>query len=274
MSWWPNSIRNVAACAIIKHANPCGVALGATLVEAYRKALACDPVSAFGGILAFNRPLDGETAEEIAKLFTEVIVVPDADADARRDPGRAPQPASAGRRRPARSRRAGLTFRTVAGGFLVQTRDNARVSRADLKIVTKRQPTEAEIADMLFAFTVGKHVKSNTIVYAKDCETAGIGAGQMSRVDSARIAASKARDAAEAAGWSEPLTKGSAAASDAFFPFPDGLLAVAAAGATAVIQPGGSIRDDEVIKAADQAGLTMAFTGVRHFRHSTPFART
>ncbi len=256
-----------AACAIIKHANPCGVALGANLVEAYRKALACDPVSAFGGILAFNRPLDGATAEEIAKLFTEVIVVPDADADARRIlatrrnlrlliAGGLPDPSSAG-----------LTFRTVAGGFLVQTRDNARISRADLKIVTKRQPTEVEISDMLFAFTVGKHVKSNTIVYAKDLQTAGIGAGQLSRVDSARIAASKARDAAEAAGWSEPLTKGSAAASDAFFPFPDGLLAVAAAGATAVIQPGGSIRDDEVIKAADQAGLTMAFTGVRHFRH-------
>jgi len=256
-----------AACAIIKHANPCGVALGADLVEAYRKALACDPVSAFGGVLAFNRPLDGATAEEISKLFTEVIIAPEADADARRVlssrrnlrllvAGGLPDPAATG-----------TTFRTVAGGFLVQSRDNARIARADLKIVTKRQPTEIEIADMLFAFTVGKHVKSNTIVYAKDLQTAGIGAGQMSRVDSARIAASKARDAAETAGWKEPLTKGSAAASDAFFPFPDGLLAVAAAGATAVIQPGGSIRDDEVIKAADDAGLAMAFTGVRHFRH-------
>jgi len=256
-----------AACAIIKHANPCGVALGANLTDAYKKALACDPVSAFGGILAFNRTLDGETAEEIAKLFTEVIIAPDADEDARRIlsarrnlrlliAGGLPDPGAEG-----------LTFRTVAGGFLVQTRDAARIDRAGLKVVTKRQPGEHEIADMLFAFTVGKHVKSNTIVYAKDLQTAGIGAGQMSRVDSARIAALKAREAAQAAGWAEPLTKGSAAASDAFFPFADGLLAVAEAGATAVIQPGGSIRDDEVIKAADDAGLTMALTGIRHFRH-------
>ena len=256
-----------AACAIIKHANPCGVALGATLTDAYLKALACDPVSAFGGVLAFNRTLDGQTAEEIAKLFTEVIIAPDANDDARRIlaakknlrlliAGGLPDPNSDG-----------LTFRTVAGGFLVQTRDNAHVDRSGLKIVTKRQPSEGEIADMLFAFTIGKHVKSNTIVYAKDLQTAGIGAGQMSRVDSARIAALKAREAAAAAGWAEPLTKGSAAASDAFFPFADGLLAVAEAGATAVIQPGGSIRDDEVIKAADDAQLTMAFTGIRHFRH-------
>jgi phosphoribosylaminoimidazolecarboxamide formyltransferase/IMP cyclohydrolase len=256
-----------AACAIIKHANPCGVALGDTLADAYRKALACDPVSAFGGILAFNRVLDGATAEEIAKLFTEVIIAPDADADARRIlaakknlrlllAGGLPDPQASG-----------LTVRTVAGGFLLQTRDNAGITRADLKIVTKRQPSEAEIADMLFAFTIAKHVKSNTIVYAKALQTAGIGAGQMSRVDSARIAALKARDAAAAAGWAEPLTVGSAAASDAFFPFPDGLLAVAEAGATAVIQPGGSIRDNDVIEAADKAGLAMAFTGVRHFRH-------
>ena len=255
------------ACAIIKHANPCGVALGTSLTDAYKKALACDPVSAFGGVLAFNRMLDGETAEEIAKLFTEVIIAPDADEDARRIlsarknlrllvAGGLPDPGAEG-----------LTFRTVAGGFLVQTRDNAHISRAGLKVVTKRQPSESEINDMLFAFTVAKHVKSNTIVYAKDMQTAGIGAGQMSRVDSARIAALKAREAAAAAGWPEPLTKGSAAASDAFFPFADGLLAVAEAGATAVIQPGGSIRDDEVIKAADDAGLTMAFTGIRHFRH-------
>jgi phosphoribosylaminoimidazolecarboxamide formyltransferase/IMP cyclohydrolase len=256
-----------AACAIIKHANPCGVALGATLTEAYARALACDPVSAFGGVLAFNRKLDGATAEEISKLFTEVIIAPDADADARRIlsakknlrlliAGGLPDP-----------RTPGLTFKTVAGGFLVQTRDNGHIARADLKIVTKRQPSDAEIADMLFAFTVGKHVKSNTIVYAKALQTAGIGAGQMSRVDSARIAALKAREAAAAAGWAEPLTKGSAAASDAFFPFPDGLLAVAEAGATSVIQPGGSIRDNEVIAAADKAGLAMAFTGMRHFRH-------
>jgi phosphoribosylaminoimidazolecarboxamide formyltransferase/IMP cyclohydrolase len=256
-----------AACAIIKHANPCGVALGASLAEAYTKALACDPVSAFGGVLAFNRKLDGATVEAIGKLFAEVIIAPDADADARRLlaskknlrlllTGGLPDPASAG-----------WTLKTVAGGFLMQTRDAKRIARADLKIVTARKPSDSEIADMLFAFTVGKHVKSNTIVYAKGLQTAGIGAGQMSRVDSARIAAIKAREAAEAAGWKQPLTIGSAAASDAFFPFPDGLLAVAEAGATAVIQPGGSIRDDEVIKAADEAGLAMAFTSVRHFRH-------
>ena len=256
-----------AACAIIKHANPCGVALAGSPKEAYEKALACDPVSAFGGIVAFNRTLDGATAELISKLFTEVIIAPDADADARRVlaakkglrllvAGGLPDPTTAG-----------LTFKSVSGGLLVQTRDNGRVGRAELQIVTKRQPTEAEIADMLFAFTVGKHVKSNTIVFAKGLVTAGVGAGQMSRVDSARIAAEKARAAAKAAGWPEPMTKGSAAASDAFFPFPDGLLEIAEAGATSVIQPGGSIRDKDVIAAADQAGLTMAFTGMRHFRH-------
>jgi phosphoribosylaminoimidazolecarboxamide formyltransferase/IMP cyclohydrolase len=256
-----------AACVIVKHANPCGVALAPTPREAYLKALACDPVSAYGGILAFNRKLDGATAEEIAKLFTEVIIAPDADEDAqkilsaRRNlrlllAGGVPDP-----------RGSGLTFRSVAGGMLVQSRDNASVGRSDLKIVTRRQPTETEIADMLFAFTVCKHVKSNAIVYAKDLQTAGIGAGQMSRVDSARMAAMKAREAAVMAHLAEPLTRGSAAASDAFFPFPDGLLAVAEAGATAVIQPGGSLRDGEIIKAADDAGLAMAFTGVRHFRH-------
>ncbi|HTQ13489.1 MAG TPA: bifunctional phosphoribosylaminoimidazolecarboxamide formyltransferase/IMP cyclohydrolase [Rhizomicrobium sp.] len=255
------------ACAIVKHANPCGVAIGTSLADAYRKALACDPVSAFGGILAFNRKLDGATAEEISRLFTEVIIAPEADEDARRIlaarknlrllvAGGLPDPNSAG-----------WAVRTVAGGFLAQTRDSHRIAREQLRIVTRRKPSEQEIVDMLFAFTVGKHVKSNTIVYAKDGQTAGIGAGQMSRVDSARIAAMKAREAQAAAGWAEPLTKGSAAASDAFFPFPDGLLAVAEAGATAVIQPGGSIRDDEVIKAADEANLAMAFTGVRHFRH-------
>jgi len=255
------------ACAIIKHANPCGVAVGSHMADAYKKALACDLVSAYGGILAFNKKLDGATAEEISKLFTEVIIAPDADDDARRIlaarrnlrlliAGGLPDPNAIG-----------LMHKSVAGGILVQTRDNGHLGRADLKIVTRRQPTEQEIADMLFAFTVGKHVKSNTIVYAKDGQTAGIGAGQMSRVDAARIAAIKAREAQAAAGWPEPLTKGSAAASDAFFPFADGLLAVAEAGATAVIQPGGSIRDDEVIKAADDAGLAMAFTGMRHFRH-------
>ncbi len=256
-----------AACAIIKHANPCGVALAGSLSEAYEKALACDPVSAFGGIIAFNRILDGKTAELISKLFTEVIICPDADADARKVlaakknlrlliAGGLPDPTAPG-----------LTFKSVSGGLLVQTRDNGRISQSELKIVTKRKPSEAEIADMLFAFTVGKHVKSNTIVYAKNLTTAGIGAGQMSRVDSARIAAEKARFAAKKACWAEPMTKGSAAASDAYFPFPDGLMEIAEAGASCVIQPGGSIRDNEVIAAADEAGLSMAFTGMRHFRH-------
>jgi phosphoribosylaminoimidazolecarboxamide formyltransferase/IMP cyclohydrolase len=256
-----------AACAIIKHANPSGVAQGTTLADAYRKALACDPVSAFGGIVALNRKLDGEAAEEIAKIFTEVIIAPDADEDARRIlaarknlrlllTGGLPDP-----------RASGLTVRSVAGGLLVQSRDSGHVGAADLKVVTKRKPTDAEVADMLFAFIVAKHVKSNTIVYAKDGQTAGIGAGQMSRVDAARIAAIKAREAAEAAGWPEPMTKGSAAASDAFFPFPDGLLTVAEAGARCVIQPGGSVNDDKVIAAADEVGLAMVFTGMRHFRH-------
>jgi phosphoribosylaminoimidazolecarboxamide formyltransferase/IMP cyclohydrolase len=256
-----------AACAIIKHANPCGVALGGSLVEAYKKALACDPVSAFGGVLAFNKTLDGATAEEISKMFTEVIIAPDADEEARKIlsakknlrlliAGALPDPNTAG-----------VVLRSVAGGLLVQTRDTKKLTEADLKIVTKRQPSDAEMSDLLFAFTVAKHVKSNAIVYAKNGATAGIGAGQMSRVDSARIAAIKAREAAEKAGWPEPMTKGSSAASDAFFPFPDGLLATAQAGATSVIQPGGSIKDDEVIKAADEAGLAMVLTGVRHFRH-------
>jgi len=256
-----------AACAIIKHANPCGVALGGSLADAYRKALACDPVSAFGGVLAFNTTLDGETAEEISKIFTEVIIAPDADDNARRIlaskknlrlliAGGLPDPNAKG-----------MTLRSVAGGLLVQTRDAGKLTRADLKIVTRRAPNDQEIDDMLFAFTVGKHVKSNTIVYARGGATAGIGAGQMSRVDAARIAAQKAREAAKLADWPEPMTKGSSAASDAFFPFPDGLMVVAEAGATSVIQPGGSIKDDEVIKAADDAGLAMVFTGVRHFRH-------
>jgi len=254
------------AIAIIKHANPCGVATGATLVDAYRKAHACDPVSAYGGIVAANRPLDGETARAVTEIFTEVVVAPDADADALavfaakknlrllltgalRDP-RAP----------------GVTVRAVAGGFLAQSRDNGVIAPSDLKIVTKRQPTARELSDMLFAFRVAKHVKSNAIVYVKDNATVGIGAGQMSRVDSARIAARKAEDAAKIAGGA-PLTKGSVVASDAFFPFADGLLAAVEAGATAVIQPGGSMRDEEVIAAADAHNLAMAFTGLRHFRH-------
>ena len=255
------------ACAIIKHANPCGVALAGSLKEAYQAALACDPTSAFGGIIAFNQTLDGETAEEIGKIFTEVIIAPDADADARQVlaakknlrlllAGGLPDPLASS-----------LTYRSVSGGFLVQTRDNGRVTRDMLKVVTKRAPTDREIGDMLLAFTIGKHVKSNAIVYVKDGSTAAIGMGQTNRVDSARIAALRAKEAARLAGWPEPRTVGSVAASEAFFPFPDGLLAVAEAGATAVTQPGGSLNDQKVIVAADEAGLAMVFTGMRHFRH-------
>jgi phosphoribosylaminoimidazolecarboxamide formyltransferase / IMP cyclohydrolase len=256
-----------AACAIIKHANPCGVAEGDSLLDAYRKALVCDPVSAFGGIVALNRPLDADAARAITEIFTEVIIAPDATEDAiaivaaKKNlrlliAGGLPDP-----------RGKGLTARTVTGGLLVQSRDNAVVDDMDLKPVTKRTPSNAELRDLRFAFRVAKHVKSNTIVYAKDSATVGIGAGQMSRVDSARIAARKAQDAAAAAGRNEPATKGAVVASDAFFPFADGLLVAIAAGATAVIQPGGSVRDDEVIKAADDHGIAMVFTGKRHFRH-------
>jgi phosphoribosylaminoimidazolecarboxamide formyltransferase/IMP cyclohydrolase len=252
---------------IVKHANPCGVATRGSLLDAWTEALACDSVSAFGGIVAANRPLDGPTAEAIAHIFTEVVVAPDADEDARAIfakkknlrlllTGELPDPA-----------RPGQTLAVITGGLLVQDRDNGRITRDQLKCVTKRQPSELELKDCLFAWTVAKHVKSNAIVYAKDGVTAGVGAGQMNRRDSARIAALRAREAAEAAGWSEPRTVGSAVASDAFFPFADGLLSAAEAGATAVIQPGGSIRDEEVIAAADEAGLAMLFTGMRHFRH-------
>ncbi len=255
------------AVAIIKHANPCGVARGATLIDAYQKALACDSVSAFGGIIAMNQMLDGATAEEISQIFTEVIIAPAADEKAKEIlakkknlrlllTGGLPDPKAPG-----------LTVKTVAGGMLVQNRDAGKIAREDLKVVTKRAPTDAELDDLLFAFTVAKHVKSNTIVYAKEGATVGIGAGQMSRIDSARIAARKAQDAAETLGLTEPKTIGSAVASDAFFPFADGLLAAVEAGATSVIQPGGSIRDDEVIAAADEAGLAMVLTGMRHFRH-------
>jgi phosphoribosylaminoimidazolecarboxamide formyltransferase/IMP cyclohydrolase len=255
------------AIVIVKHANPCGVARADTLADAWSQALACDSVSAFGGIVAANRPLDGATAEAIAQIFTEVVVAPDADADARAVfakkknlrlllTGELPDPS-----------RAGQSLAVIAGGLLVQDRDNGRIARDQLKCVTRRQPTEQEIADCLFAWTVAKHVKSNAIVYAKDGATAGIGAGQMNRRDSARIAAAKAVEAAETNSWPEPRTIGSAVASDAFFPFADGLLAAVEAGATAVIQPGGSIRDQEVIAAADEAGLAMLFTGMRHFRH-------
>jgi phosphoribosylaminoimidazolecarboxamide formyltransferase / IMP cyclohydrolase len=259
--------KRTAACALIKHANPCGVAEGESLLDAYRKALACDPVSAFGGIVAVNRTLDAEAAGAMAEIFTEVIIAPDATAEAiavlgaKKNlrlliAGGLPDP-----------RASGLAVKTVAGGLLLQSRDNAVVDDMGLKVVTRRAPTNAELADLAFAFRVAKHVKSNTIVYAKDRATVGIGAGQMSRVDASRIAARKAQDAAEAKGLSEPLTKGSVVASDAFFPFADGLLVAIEAGATAVIQPGGSMRDDEVIKAADEAGITMVFTGTRHFRH-------
>jgi len=256
-----------AACAIVKHANPCGVAEGASLVEAYRKALACDPVSAYGGVVALNRTLDAEAAHAITEIFTEVIIVPDATADA---------VAIVGAKKNLRlllagglpdPRAAGLVAKTVAGGLLVQTRDNAVVGDMDLQPVTKRAPTNAELRDLRFAFHVVKHVKSNAIVYARDSATVGIGAGQMSRVDAARIAARKAEDAAKEAGLKEPATKGSVVASDAFFPFADGLLVAIEAGATAVIQPGGSVRDDDVIKAADDHGVAMVFTGTRHFRH-------
>jgi phosphoribosylaminoimidazolecarboxamide formyltransferase/IMP cyclohydrolase len=237
------------------------------LLDAYQEALACDPVSAFGGIVAVNRALTAGDAEAITAIFTEVVIAPDADEEARAAfarkknlrlliTGELPDP-----------NRPGLALKSIAGGYLVQSRDNGHIGREDLKVVTRRTPTEQELADCLFAWTVAKHVKSNAIVYAKGGATAGIGAGQMNRLESARIAAWKARDAAEKAGWVEPRTIGSAVASDAFFPFADGLLAAVEAGATAVIQPGGSIRDDEVIAAADEAGLAMIFTGMRHFRH-------
>ncbi len=256
-----------AAVAIIKHANPCGAAVGATLLEAYRKALACDPVSAFGGIVALNRPLDAAAAQEIVKTFTEVIIAPGASEEAIALVGAKKNLRlllTAGLPDP---RAPGAMVRTVAGGFLVQDRDTADVADMQLDVVTRRAPTDAERADLLFAWRVCKHVKSNAIVYARQGATVGIGAGQMSRVDAARIAAWKAAEAAAAAGAGEPYTRGAVVASDAFFPFADGLEAVAQAGATAIIQPGGSVRDAEVIAAADAAGLAMIFTGVRHFRH-------
>jgi phosphoribosylaminoimidazolecarboxamide formyltransferase / IMP cyclohydrolase len=255
-----------AAVAIIKHANPCGVAMASRLDEAYRLALRCDPVSAFGGIIALNRRLDAATAQEIAKIFTEVIIAPAVDEEARAIIAAKPNLRLLVASLPD-PRRKGLLVKPVSGGFLVQSRDNALVEDMDLRVVTKRAPTEAERADLIFAFRVAKYVKSNAIVYAKGGATVGIGAGQMSRVDSSRIAAQKAADAAKAAGLSESLAKGSVVASDAFFPFADGLLAAVEAGATAVIQPGGSMRDDLVIKAADDAKIAMVFAGHRHFRH-------
>ncbi|MDE1468222.1 bifunctional phosphoribosylaminoimidazolecarboxamide formyltransferase/IMP cyclohydrolase [Aurantiacibacter sp. D1-12] len=255
------------AIVIVKHANPCGVAVADTLLEAWQRALACDSVSAFGGIVASNVPLDAATAEAITQIFTEVVIAPGAEDAAKAVFAskknlrllmldQLPDPA-----------RPGLEMKSIAGGMLFQSRDNGVVSASDLKVVTKRQPTEQEVADAMFAWKVAKHVKSNAIVYAKDGVTAGIGAGQMNRRDSSRIAAVRAEEAAEAAGWDESRTVGSAVASDAFFPFADGLLSAVEAGATMVIQPGGSMRDEEVIAAADEAGIAMVFTGMRHFKH-------
>ncbi len=255
------------ACAIIKHANPCGVARGATLAGAYKAAFDCDRTSAFGGIIALNQTLDAATAEQIVEIFTEVVIAPSISDEAKSifankknlrllETGGLPDIHTGGQ-----------VWKQVSGGYLIQDRDNGFISLDDLKVVTKRAPTAAELRDMLFAWKVAKHVKSNAIIYVKDQATVGVGAGQMSRVDSTRIAARKSIDMAEAMGLAEPLTKGSVVASDAFFPFSDGLLTAAEAGATAVIQPGGSMRDDEVIKAADEAGLAMVYTGMRHFRH-------
>ena len=255
------------ACAIIKHANPCGVGRAGSLRDAYLRAYHCDQTSAFGGIVALNMALDADTAEEIVKIFTEVVIAPGASDEAKAifaakknlrllTTGGLPDP-----------RAGGMAFKQVAGGFLMQDRDNGSITMADLKVVTKRAPSDAELADLMFAWKVAKHVKSNAIVYVKDGATVGVGAGQMSRVDSTRIAARKSIDMAEALGLPQPLTRGSVVASDAFFPFPDGLLTAAEAGATAVIQPGGSMNDDKVIAAADEAGLAMVFTGMRHFRH-------
>ena len=258
---------NDPAVAIIKHANPSGVAEASSIAEAFQLALRCDPISAFGGIIAINRTLDRAAAEEMSELFLEVIIAPNIDPDARKilakkknlrvlETGSMPDPAANG-----------VIVKPLSGGFLLQDRDNARVTAADLVTATKRSPTQSELKDLLFAFSVCKHVKSNAIVYAKNRATVGIGAGQMSRVDSCRIAIQKSEDAAQKNGLPEPLVTGSVVASDAFFPFSDGLLAAAEAGITAVIQPGGSIRDDEVIAAADSHDLAMVLTGIRHFRH-------
>jgi phosphoribosylaminoimidazolecarboxamide formyltransferase/IMP cyclohydrolase len=243
------------------------VARGATLAEAYQSAFDCDRTSAFGGIIALNQTLDAATAEQIVEIFTEVVIAPSISDEAKAifagkknlrllETGGLPDIHSVGQ-----------TWRQVSGGYLIQDRDNGFVTLDDLKVVTKRAPSDDELSDMLFAWKVAKHVKSNAIIYVKDQATVGVGAGQMSRVDSTRIAAQKSIDMADALGLPGPLTKGSVVASDAFFPFSDGLLTAAEAGATAVIQPGGSMRDDEVIQAADEAGLAMVYTGMRHFRH-------
>ena len=253
------------AVAIIKHANPCGVARGSNMAEAYGRAFDCDRTSAFGGIIALNQALDAETAKAITEIFTEVVIAPGASDEAKAIfeakknlrlllVDSLPDPT-----------RSGQVWKQVSGGYLVQDRDNGQLG--DLKVVTKRAPSDTELADMQLAWKVAKHVKSNAIIYVKDGATVGVGAGQMSRVDSTRIAARKSADMAEVLGLPEPLTKGSVVASDAFFPFSDGLITAAEAGATAIIQPGGSMRDEEVIAAADELGLAMVFTGMRHFRH-------
>jgi phosphoribosylaminoimidazolecarboxamide formyltransferase/IMP cyclohydrolase len=256
------------AAAIIKHANPCGVGVAASLADAYQKALACDPLSAFGGIIAVNRTLDEETAQSILRIFTEVVIAPDATAGAKRAFAAKPNiRLLLTRGLPSRKRRA-PSFRSISGGFLVQDADTAWLDEDTIRTVTMRAPSAEERADLIFAMRVAKHVRSNAIVFAKDGATLGIGAGQMSRVDSVRLAVWKAQEAAKAAGRApESALAGSAVASDAFFPFADGLIAAAEAGATAVIQPGGSVRDEKVIAAADERRMAMVFTGIRHFRH-------
>jgi phosphoribosylaminoimidazolecarboxamide formyltransferase / IMP cyclohydrolase len=255
------------AVAIVKHANPCGAAIGTQLREAWERALACDPLSAFGGIVALNRPVDGPTAEAIGRLLIEVVVAPDAEEAAQQIlarktglrlvvTGGMPDPAAPGR-----------SFRSVSGGILAQQRDRLVAEPDQLRHLTHRAPSESELADLLFAEKVAKHVKSNAVVFARGGATVGIGAGQMSRVDSVRIGAAKAAETGRAAGLPQPPTVGSVLASDAFFPFADGIEAAIEAGVTAVIQPGGSVRDPEVIAAADAGGIAMVFTGVRHFRH-------
>ena len=254
-------------CAIIKHANPCGVATGETLAQAYTRAFDCDRTSAFGGIIALNQPLDADTAREITGIFTEVVIAPEASDEARAIFAAKKNLRLLTTNGLADPKALALSVKQVSGGFLVQDKDVGQIKADDLTVVTKRQPSAQELADMLFAWTVAKHVKSNAIIYVKDGATVGVGAGQMSRVDSTRIAARKAQDMAAVMGLPTPLTQGSVVASDAFFPFADGLITAAEAGATALIQPGGSMRDDEVIAAADLAGLAMVFTGMRHFRH-------
>ena len=260
-------VKDEAACVIVKHANPCGVALGRNPLDAYRKALACDSVSAFGGIIAFNRKLNGETAQVIAQIFTEVILAPGADDEALRILETKKNLRLLLLPDLPNAQAKGLVFKSISGGILSQTRDNQNLDEAAMRVVSKQQPSETEMRDLLFAWKVASHVKSNAIVFARHGATTGIGAGQMSRIDSTRIAVAKSLDAAKQQGLERPLAYGSVMASDAFFPFPDGIEAAADAGATAIIQPGGGMRDDDVIRVADARGLAMIFTGLRHFRH-------